>query len=102
LKDEIKGWTRDAKEVMRQRNEVMHGIWGIDGATGEAGYLTKRKPHTSKSMSVDNLNALGDRIDALSERCRYLIEDITDAVLHRTRQVLSVIGQSAESAAHEM
>ena len=37
-----------------------------------------------------------DQIDALSERGRVIVQDVYEAVLARTRQVLAVIDNSAE------
>jgi hypothetical protein len=92
LKGRIDSWMHDAKVLMEQRNDVMHGVWGI-GSTGELGSLTKRKPHVEKTMNADDLSALGDRIEALSDLSRELIRDVEDAAMSRVRYLLSVIDQ---------
>jgi hypothetical protein len=48
-------------------------------------------------MSADDLDALGERIEALRDRSQELIRDVQEAVLSRTRYLISLLDQSPQA-----
>jgi hypothetical protein len=93
---DVTSWMREANGLMEERNEVMHGTWGL-GPRGLPGFLSKRSPHVGKVTSERELDALGDRIDEVSGRSQALIEAVSDAVMSRTRYVLKMLDDAAEA-----